>query len=328
MEKTADTIMQCLNLKTTDPFFNLATDEYLLKQNRKSYLILYVNDRCLVTGKHQIAHMEADTRFTAEHDIPVIRRISGGGTVFHDRGNLNFTFILNSESGRQVDFERYTLPVIRFLSSLGVNAKFEGRNDLKIGGLKISGNAEHVFRNRVLHHGTLLFDTSLELLKGSLRKDKGNYITRAVRSNPSTVVNLKDILRNAGNQFQSIYDFRSSMLQWMIKAFNGSEEIQLSGEESEKIRELADSKYRTWDWNYAYGPDYQYVNIFEFAGIECSCNISVRNGIIEECQIRGHQAFERVGKKFEGYRHMTEDMKEIIEKEGSLFSGFDIYNFF
>ncbi len=103
----------------------------------------------------------------------MIRRISGGGTVFHDRGNLNFSFILNSKQGKQVDFKKYTLPVISFLSSIGVDAKFEGKNDLKVDGLKISGNAEHIYRNRVLHHGTLLFDTDLELMRDSLRKDTG-----------------------------------------------------------------------------------------------------------------------------------------------------------
>ena len=106
--------------------------------------------------------------------------------MFHDNGNLNFTFIRQSETGKQVDFRKYTQPVIDFLNSLGIEAKFEGKNDLKVDGFKISGNAEHIHRNRVLHHGTLLYSTSLEMLRNSLRKDTSCYNTRAVASNPSS----------------------------------------------------------------------------------------------------------------------------------------------
>ncbi|TFG42089.1 MAG: lipoate--protein ligase family protein, partial [Bacteroidia bacterium] len=115
--------MICISLSSTDPFFNLATDEYLFKSSRKEYLILGINNISVIIGKHQSAHREADTKFVTEHKIPVIRRISGGGTVFHDQGNLNFTFILNSREGKQIDFRKYMLPVINFLSSLGIDAK-------------------------------------------------------------------------------------------------------------------------------------------------------------------------------------------------------------
>ena len=151
--------MLCLNLESTDPYFNLAVDEYLLKNRKEDFLILGINDTSVIIGKHQVAHRESATKFVTQNNIPVIRRISGGGTVYHDNGNLNFSFILKSEQGKQVDFRKYTLPVISFLASLGVDAKFEGKNDLKVNGLKISGNAEHVYHDRVLHHGTLLFNS-------------------------------------------------------------------------------------------------------------------------------------------------------------------------
>src|SRR5450759_4199757 len=174
--------MFCINLNTNDPFFNLAIEEYLLKNSKEEYLILGINKPSVIIGKHQSAHREVDTKFVLENNIPVIRRISGGGSVFHDNGNLNFTFICQSEDGKQVDFRKYTKPVIEFLLSLGLETKFEGGNDLKIDGLKISGNAEHVHRNRVLHHGTLLFSTSLDMLRNALRKDSSHYTTRAVES--------------------------------------------------------------------------------------------------------------------------------------------------
>jgi lipoate---protein ligase len=206
--------MFCLNLNSTDPFFNLAVDEYLLKNSREEFLILGINEKSVIIGKHQCANRETDTKFINLNAIPVIRRITGGGTVFHDSGNLNFSFILNSREGKQIDFRKYTLPVIGFLLSLGVKAEFGGKNDLLAGGLKISGNAEHVYRDRVLHHGTLLFNASLEMLRGSLRKDTSGYKTRAVRSNPSQVINLAGMLKGVA----TINDFRSLMLNWFIES--------------------------------------------------------------------------------------------------------------
>ena len=137
-----------------------------LRNSKEEFLILGINAPSVIIGKHQSAHREVNTKFVFENNIPVIRRISGGGTVFHDRGNLNFTFIRQSEAGKQVDFRKYTQPVIDFLSSIGVDAKFEGKNDLRVDGLKISGNAEHVYREQ----GSSSWDTALQHFNGYAKK--------------------------------------------------------------------------------------------------------------------------------------------------------------
>ncbi len=168
------------------------------------------------------------------------------------RETLIFHLFFKAHHGNQVDFRKYTLPVIEFLSTLGVNAKFEGKNDLKVNGLKISGNAEHVYRQRVLHHGTLLFDSRLDLLKKSLRKDTSAYLTRAVSSNPSHVMNLKDMIPG-----MSMNEFISSMLDFFLRKGKENSKIDLKPEETSAIGSLAESKFRTWEWNYAYGPEYQ-----------------------------------------------------------------------
>jgi lipoate-protein ligase A len=320
--------MLCLSLNSTDPFFNLAVDEYLLKNSDLEYLILGINDRSVIVGKHQSAHRETDTKFITGRKIPLIRRISGGGTVFHDRGDLNFTFILNSKEGKQIDFRKYTLPVIGFLSSIGVEAKFEGKNDLKVGGLKISGNAEHVYRNRILHHGTLLFDTDLELMRGALRKDTSKYETRAVNSNPSSVTNLAGVLKSTDNQIDTIHEFKSLMLNWFLNNSPGSRITDLSDKETEDIKSLAETKYRTWEWNYAYGPEYHFNAIFKYNRTVSSCSLHVKDGIIREIEIKGSGVLEQAGKKLVGCRHMPNEIQQVLEKENIFNPGFDIYNFF
>ena len=315
--------MNCLKLVSTDPFFNLAAEEYLLKKTAEDFLILGINDPSVIIGKHQVAHRETDTQFVTENGIPVIRRISGGGTVYHDYGNVNFSFILNSVRGTQVDFRKYTLPVIEFLASLKVNAELEGKNDLKVNGLKISGNAEHVYRERVLHHGTLLFDADLGKLRQALRKDTSGYVTRAVASNPSHVTNLKGMvagIRDAG-------EFMQIMLEYFLGR-EGNSLFNLTPDEEKMIGSLAGSRYRTWEWDYAYGPEYVLNNSFGTGNCNYTCRISVKDGIIRECEIEGSGPLAKAGIKITGARHMPEDMLRIFHQEKIKISWSDIFKFF
>lgn len=316
--------MFCITLESTDPFFNLAIEEILLKNRKEEYFILGINHPSIIIGKHQSGHREVNTKFITENNIPVIRRISGGGAVFHDKGNLNFTFIRQCEPGKQIDFVKYTRPVIDFLLSLGVDARFEGKNDLKIDGLKISGNAEHVHRNRVLHHGTLLFSTSLDILRNSLRKDQSRYISRAVESNPSSVTNLKERLR----MFSDVYEFRSEMMNYFLHNFPETETYELSQVDREEAESFAGSKYRTWDWNWAYGPEYQFINKFEDGGQQIFCRLYVKDGTIRECLLEGTSELAAATKKLIGCKHMVSDMLKVFESENVFLDDKQIYNFF
>jgi lipoate---protein ligase len=316
--------MFCIILESTDPFFNLAIEEVLLKNSKEEYLILGINNLSVIIGKHQSAHKETNTKFVIENDIPVIRRISGGGTVFHDNGNLNFTFIRQSEAGRQVDFHRHTRPVIGFLLSLGVEAKFEGKNDLKIDGFKISGNAEHIHRNRVLHHGTLLFNTSLDMMKNSIRKDTSCYTTRAVESNPSSVMNLSKKLK----RFQDIYELRSEMVNYFLHHLSDMVIYKLSPSETKEAELLAATKYKSWEWNYAYGPEYSFNNNFQINGKNHSCNLFIKDGIIWKCTIEGSDQLMTAAKKLIGCRHMVPDILKVFKEENIVISDEEIFNFF
>lgn len=315
--------MFCINLSSTDPYFNLAVEEYFLKKSNWEYLILYADSPSVIIGKHQVAHRETDTKFISENNIPVIRRISGGGTVFHDERNLNFAFISQSTDGKQVDFRRYTLPIIEFLNTLGVTAVFEGKNDLKVDGLKISGNAEHVYHERVLHHGTLLFDTKLNTLRASIRKDQSCYSTRAVASNPSSVMNLREKVVG----IKDFYDFRMRMVEFFAN-LTGNILIDLSPEEISEAGALAETKFRTWEWNYSYGPEYHFSNRFEINKKLHSCQLFVKDGIIHECDMEGSDEIFAAGKKLIGSCHMPGDMREVFRRENILISPSEIYKFF
>jgi lipoate-protein ligase A len=316
--------MHFINLESKDPSFNLAIEEYLLKSSDNDYLILSVNTPCVVIGKHQVAHREVNTKFVIENKIPVIRRISGGGTVFHDNGNLNFTFIKQSETGKQVDFQKYTQPVIDFLVFLGIEAKFEGKNDLKVDGFKISGNAEHIHRNRVLHHGTLLFSASLEMLGNSIRKDTSCYYTRAVASNPSPVLNLHEKL----TEFKDLYEFRIAMVNYFLKNLPDIMPYNLTLSEKKEAELISDSKYKTWEWNWAYGPEYTFKNTFVVNGLHHSCSLFIKDGVIRECTIEGSEQMKLVSEKLIGCRHMVNSLSDVFQRENIFLSEKEIYSFF
>ena len=316
--------MYCINLETDSPYFNLAVEEILLKKSREEYLITYINKPSVIIGKHQVLPRETNVKFLTLNHIPVIRRISGGGTVFHDEGNLNFTFIRNAEEGKQIDFRKNTQTAIDFLLSMGVDVRFEGKNDLRVGGLKISGNAEHVHRNRVLHHGTLLFSTSLDLLRNCIRKDPSCYSSRGVESIRSSVTNLNELLKNISD----ISEFRSGLVKFFMDNIPGAEAGALSGNEIDEAELLAVSRYSTWEWNWAYGPEYQFNYSFILNSEPVTCRLFVKDGIIRECDIEGSVMIADAGSYLIGCRHFPDDMMKIFEEEKIRLDYEEIFNFF
>lgn len=316
--------MLCINLQKNDPYFNLAIEELLLTASKEEYLLLYVNSPSVIIGKHQTGHREVNTRYITENHIPVIRRISGGGTVYHDYGNLNFSFIKQCEDGKQVDFRKYTEPVIGFLRTLGIEATFEGKNDLRVNGLKISGNAEHIHGTRILHHGTLLFNASLNILRSCIRTDTSHYSSRAVSSNPSSVANLEDKL----GCFEDISEFRAEMLNYFLRTSPDAVPYKLTHEEVRQAECSALSKYHTWEWNWAYGPEYSFANTFNLWETEHSCNLLIKDGIIKESDIRGSDRMKEVSNRLVGRRHMVKDVSDAFRHENILLVENDIFNFF
>ncbi len=272
--------MQCFISTNRNIYFNLALEEYLLMNGVNEYFVLWQSEPAVVVGKHQNTLAEINYRFIRGNGIQVARRLSGGGTVYHDQGNLNFTYISNGEPGKLVDFKRFIEPVTDYLGTLGLKAEQGPKNEILVRGKKISGNAEHVYKNRVLHHGTLLFHSDIHLLRECLRVQPGRYKDKAVQSNRSSVINISECL----NDGMEMADFELAFLDYMLSR-SGGKLFELSKQEHSAISDLADSKYRSWDWIYGWSPDYELKNYFLYQELDCQIFVKVHRGILKECSL-------------------------------------------
>jgi lipoate---protein ligase len=276
--------MLIIRRHNTDPYFNLATEEYVLKEIGDDSFMLWRDAAAIIVGKHQNTLAEINLDYVKQNNIKVVRRLSGGGAVFHDLGNLCFTFIKTVESGNMIDFRRYTEPILEVLLSLGINAKFEGRNDLTIDGLKFSGNAEHIWKNKVLHHGTLLFSSHMPDITQALNADPLKFRDKAVKSVRSRITNISDHLKTP----MDVMEFSALIENHIMEMYPDAELYELSDEDHRKIDELVKTKYGTWEWNFGYSPQYAYRKVLrtEHSGT-IEFNLDVQDGIIRNVKIFG-----------------------------------------
>lgn len=306
--------MFCILLKNTDPYFCLAAEEYLLKNFSEDIFMLWQSEDTVVVGKHQNALGEINYPFVRENNITVARRISGGGTVFHDSGNVNFSFIKNVKSPAEISFKQFTEPVVEALAKLGIEATTSGRNDLLVEGKKISGNAEHVFKNRVLHHGTLLFHSDLKNLGQAIKVVPGKYESKAVQSNRSEVANISSFLKNKFD----VSEFIKFLIDVQLKK-EGNSFYEFNKTDLQKTKDLVAEKFQNWDWNYGYSPKYSFKNEVEIDGKKLSIQIDVKKGIIEKCTISGNYLSEETAQKLnfqlQNKRHFFEDIWEVLNEQ-------------
>ncbi len=275
--------MLCIKHHSTDPYFNIATDEYIFKTIKEDCFMLWRNDNAIIVGKHQNTLAEINTDYVEKQGIKVVRRLSGGGAVYHDLGNLNFSFTRTGEESNLVDFKRYTLPIIEVLQNLGVDAKFEGRNDLTIDGKKFSGNAEHVFKNKVLHHGTLLFSSEMKNVSGGLKVSPLKYKDRAIKSIPKRVTNITEHLK----ELLSLDAFTDKIMDHILATFDDAKLYEFTAEDNAAIQKLRDEKYATWEWNFGHSPSYNFKQGVKTSGGVIEMNLDVKKGFIEAAKIEG-----------------------------------------
>ncbi|MBQ2242900.1 MAG: lipoate--protein ligase [Bacteroidales bacterium] len=277
--------MRCIADKGHDPYFNLAAEEYLLKGCSEPIFRLWRNSPSIIIGKNQNAAAEINAQFVHEHNIPVVRRLTGGGAVFHDLGNINFSFIDTRVDGEDTSamFARFTAPIIAALRKLGVEAYLEGRNDLLIDGRKFSGNAICVHRDRVLQHGTLLFSASIADLSGALNARPEKFVGKSVQSNRSRVTNISEHLPQA----MGIEEF----MDFIYREVGAGQASDYTSEEVAAIEKLRDEKYATAGWNWGTSPKYTYSNIVKLPSGLVEIFLNVEKGIIRECRICGDYFF-------------------------------------
>lgn len=275
--------MLCIYHQSTDPYFNIATDEYILKHIEEDCFMLWRNDNAIIIGKHQNTLSEINYDYVKEHHIHVVRRLSGGGAVYHDLGNLNFSFTKTGKDMNLMDFELYTKPIIEVLQKLGVNAQFEGRNDISIDGLKISGNAEHIYKRKILHHGTLLFSSQMKNVSEALKIHPLKYLSKAVKSVPKRVTNISDHLKEP----ISIEEFTKILMDHVVASNPDCRYYEFTEKDINAIEKIRDEKYGTRDWNYGLAADYTFKKAIKTDAGLLEMNLEVIEGRIEKVKIYG-----------------------------------------
>lgn len=276
--------MKCIVSPFTSCFKNIGSEEYFLSNFEEDIFYLYINSPCIVVGKHQNTSSEINQSYVTENQIDVVRRLSGGGAVYHDHGNLNFGFI-SKNKGHDIDavFREFTLPILNVLKKLGVQAEFSGRNDLVIQGMKISGVAQYHTSNKVLLHGTLLFDSDLTKVSASLNADPRKFQDKSVKSIRSRVSNISPFL----DQSLTIEEFTSFIINEVLLEFPSSSLYELSDLDVEEIGKLAARKYSTWEWVYGNSPKFTYQGEIKYEKGILEIGLNVESGLIRQVSIFG-----------------------------------------
>lgn len=290
----------------THPAWNLAAEEYLLKAFHEPVFRLWQNENAIIVGQYQNTLAEIDVKYVKENGITVVRRLTGGGAVFHDLGNVNFTFIEDRTPGEDTGtmFKRFTQPILEALNSLGVKAYLEGRNDLLIDGKKFSGNALCIHKNRILQHGTLLFSASMTDLSGALRSRPEKFIGKAVQSNRSRVTNISEhlpkttpaaasaILSGASPASMDVATFREYIGKYICDNYAGAiVPYHYTEEDIRAINRLRDDKYTLDSWNFGKSPSYSYSKVAKLTGGMVEVYLSSEKGIITALKIFGDYFF-------------------------------------
>ncbi|MBP2241096.1 lipoate-protein ligase A [Cytobacillus eiseniae] len=304
------------NKGITDPRINLAIEEYALKNLdiNETYLLFYINEPSIIIGKNQNTIEEINTEYVEGNGIHVVRRLSGGGAVYHDLGNLNFSFITKDDGESFHNFRKFTEPVVDALRKLGVNAELSGRNDLTVEGRKISGNAQFSTKGRMFSHGTLMLDSEIDSVVSALRVKKDKIESKGIKSIRSRVANISEFL----NEKISIEEFRALLLENIFGGKDQIKEYVLTESDWEKIHQLSEERYQNWDWNYGKSPKFnlQHSHRFPVGGLDI--RLDVDKGKVENCKIYGD--FFGVGdvsdieNKLMGVRYEKAELEKALEE--------------
>lgn len=296
---------------STDPAYNLALEELLTLNGTGSCFMLWRNGPSVIIGRNQNTAAEINADAVREKKIKIVRRITGGGAVYHDLGNINFSYISPSAEWTPESPARFTLPIITFLRSIGIDAEFSGRNDILADGLKISGCARSVLKNRTLFHGTLLFDADLSVLAEVLNPDPLKISSKGIKSVRARVGNIRTMFSRPVTPDEFL-----EMLRKGIASFFGVEESELPEDLTREAESLAATRYRSWDWNYGTNLKYSFSNAVRFPGGTLRAGMNIRENRIADLRFTGDffgsHPVEGLEKHLNGHLPKREDLLQVL----------------
>lgn len=312
---------------STDPAFNLALEQYVFDfmDRNEEYCMLWQNENAIIVGYYQNTSREINVSFVRERNIKVVRRLSGGGAVYHDLGNLNYTFIGEQNERNRIDFVKFCSRIVDALTAMGVRAERSGRNDITIEGKKVSGNAQYFRKGRVMHHGTLLFDSDLTVLSQALNVPKDKMESKGIKSVASRVANIRPYLKRD----MSLNEFWRTLEEFLGK--NGKwEEYELTKEDLAVVEEIKLARYDQWDWNYGKSPDYNVLKERRIEGFgKIEVYLKVEKGIIKAVSMHGDffgsssSDLQKLCQTLIGHRLEYEELRHTLEGdalEGILYN--------
>lgn len=291
-----------------NPYFNIASEEYLLTKKKESFIYLWINSPAVIVGTNQNTMQEVNLSYTEEKGIKTVRRLTGGGAVYHDLNNVCYT-VIAPYNGEENTYKRFTSPVIEYLNSLGVKAEFAGRNDILVDGKKISGNAQTVKGGRIMHHGTLLFNTDMSVLEGALKPNKLKIESKGIKSVRARVTNILDVLPKK----ISVEEFKKGLADYFKKS---CEEYSFTEEDLSNINKLVEEKYSTYEWNIGKSPKgkNRFDGRFDFGTI--TMTFDTENGVISNAEIFGDffskKDIKEFAKKLNGVKFTLEDLTKAF----------------
>lgn len=269
-----------------DPAINLAIEEFALKHlpMDDSYLLFYINHPSIIIGKHQNTIEEINQEYCKENNVQIVRRLSGGGAVYHDLGNLNFSFITKDDGQSFHNFLKFTQPVIDALKKMGVNAELSGRNDLQVGEKKISGNAQFSTRGRMFSHGTLMFNLNLDNVQSSLNVNPEKFKSKSTKSVRSRVANISELMEGS----MTIEEFRAELLRSIFGMdVQDVPQYRLTEADWEQINQISKEHYQNWDWNYGISPESNVKHSKKFPVGIIDLRMNINEGRIHDIKIYG-----------------------------------------
>ncbi|GAB2024581.1 lipoate--protein ligase [Lactovum odontotermitis] len=314
-------ILQFIKYEGNDAYQNIAMDSWLLYNLKpeKPVFALWQNKRAVIVGRNQNTFAEVNQDYIDAHDVQVVRRVSGGGAVYHDMGNICFTFFVPVASSAGVNFEQFVKPMHDALQSVGLDAKITGRNDLEIDGKKISGNAQRYAGGYLMHHGTLLWDSDVEAMIRSLNVSDEKFVSKAAKSVRSRVGMIKEYAPDL--DLQKFMD----ALQYYLTDKGKDGELVLTPEQWAGIKDWRDNRFSTWDWNYGESPKFGFSNHGKFAGGGIDVNVNVEKGLITDIDFVGDflgvRDWRDIKSQFIGLPFEPAEVLKVLDKnkEGQYF---------